>query len=74
MVGIDMKTSQKLLGNLYEYTALCSGCHKEANKKTVLVGITDIPNNPFVDNNEAMPVGWYSAGKDIYCPNCMENT
>ena len=73
MVGTDMKTSQKFLGNLYEYTALCSGCHEEANKKIVLVGITDIPNNPFVNNSEAMPVDWISLGSDIYCPNCEEN-
>lgn len=73
MVGTDMKTSQKFLGNIYEFTALCSGCNKEANKKTVIVGITDIPNNPFVNNNEAMPVGWVSSGSSIYCPNCKEN-
>lgn len=65
-----MKTEYKTIGVLYEYTALCSGCGKKANKKSILCNITDVPHNPFKDNSEAMPVGWYSQHNHIYCPKC----
>lgn len=65
-----MKTDYKIVGFLYEYTALCSGCSKPANSKEVLYQVGSIPQNPFKDNSEAMPVGWYSWHDDIYCPDC----